>query len=190
MKTAKTIQLEVMAALDDQINPNVANIGVSVKNGVVVLDGNVSCYSQKISAGQAVWRISGVRALVDQLIVIPSSQIKSTDAIIAEHILETLDYLNVEKEGHIRLKVVQGRVSVDGIVKSDLEKQRIISAIWILPYINDVIDTLAVKPDLLNEDLPDIIILRGAPDLSARFRTFIWRIVHIFNQTKIRSNVS
>jgi osmotically-inducible protein OsmY len=145
MKTAKTIQKEVMAALDAEANLDIANIGVCVNEGVVTLGGRVTSYSQKITAQQAVWHVPGVRALVDQLDVILPFEEKLTDAIIAEKILQTLDSFSSITNYHLRLKVEQGRALLKGEVNSEAEKQKAISSVWNLPFVKDIIDMIAVR---------------------------------------------
>jgi len=150
MKTARTIQKEVMAALDAEANLDIANIGVSVNLGVVTLGGRVNSYSQKITAQQAVWHVPGVRALVDQLDVILPFEEKLTDAIIAEKILQTLDNLSAIANYHLRLGVDHGKAWLKGEVDTEDEKQKAISSVWNLPYVKDIIDMIAVKTYVTN----------------------------------------
>lgn len=145
MKTARTIQKEVMAAIDAEATLDIANIGVSVCESVVTLSGRLNSYSQKITAQQAVWHVPGVRALVDQLDVILPFEEKLTDAIIAEKILQTLDGLSAITNYHLRLNVEQGRAMLKGEVDSDYQKQKAISSVWNLPYVKDIIDMIAVR---------------------------------------------
>jgi osmotically-inducible protein OsmY len=150
MKTARTIQKEVMAALEAEANLDIANIGVCVNQGVVTLGGRVTSYSQKITAEQAVWHVPGVRALVDQLDVILPFEEKLTDAIIAEKILETLDSFSSITNYHLRLYVEHGRAQLKGEVDSEYEKQKAISSVWNLPYVKDIIDMIAVRTGVAN----------------------------------------
>ncbi|MGY3211568.1 BON domain-containing protein [Mucilaginibacter sp. HD30] len=145
MKTGRTIQKEVMAALDAEPNLDIANIGVSVNQGVVTLSGRVTSYSQKITAQQAVWHVPGVRAFVDQLDLILPFEEKFTDAIIAEKILQTLDSFSTITNYHLRLNVDQGRAQLKGEVDSEDEKQKAINSVWNLPYVKDIIDMIAVR---------------------------------------------
>jgi osmotically-inducible protein OsmY len=145
MKTARTIQKEVMAAIDAEVTLDIADIGVSVNQSVVTLSGRLNSYSQKITAQQAVWHVPGVRALVDQLDVILPFEEKLTDGIIAEKILQTLDGLSAITNYHLRLNVEQGRAMLKGEVDNDYEKQKAISSVWNLPYVKDIIDMIAVR---------------------------------------------
>ena len=145
MKTARTIQKEVMAAIDAEANLDIANIGVSVNQSVVTLAGCVTSYSQKITAQQAVWHVPGVRALVDQIDVILPSEERLTDTIIAEKILQTLDSLSAITNYHLRLNVDHGRALLKGEVDSEYEKQKAISCVWNLPFVKDIIDMIAVR---------------------------------------------
>ncbi len=63
--------LELKKNVESELNwePSVhaAEIGVAVKDGVVTLTGRVQSYWEKLAAERAAERVSGVRAVVDEL---------------------------------------------------------------------------------------------------------------------------
>ena len=67
MKTDSQLQRDVIDELTSDPRVGNAEIGVSVKDGVVTLTGFVDTYARKIAAEQAVERLGGVRAVAEDL---------------------------------------------------------------------------------------------------------------------------
>jgi osmotically-inducible protein OsmY len=67
MRTDLEIQQDVMIELKWQPFLQAANIGVSVKDGIVTLSGTVDTYSQKVAAERAVKKVAGVRAVAEEI---------------------------------------------------------------------------------------------------------------------------
>ena len=90
MKTDIQIQKDVMEELKWDPSLNAAEIGVTVKNGIVTLSGQVNSYAKKMAAEKDVKKISGVKAVAEdiQLRVFPSFQ--KSDSVIAEAVLNAL----------------------------------------------------------------------------------------------------
>ena len=67
MKTDLEIQKDVVEQLKWEPFLNAAQIGVSVKNGIVTLSGQVDAYSKKILAEKAAKKVAGVKAIAEEL---------------------------------------------------------------------------------------------------------------------------
>ncbi|MFZ1031343.1 MAG: BON domain-containing protein, partial [Candidatus Acidiferrales bacterium] len=91
-----------------------AEIGVSVKEGVVTLNGQVKSYSEKWSAERAVSRIAGVRAIVNELEVHLPSSSERTDEDIAKAAVAALDGYIMVPAKRINVKVSNGWVKLEG----------------------------------------------------------------------------
>jgi BON domain-containing protein len=62
-----TIKRDVEAELQWEPSINAAAIGVAVKDGIVTLTGQVSTYAEKMAAGRAAARVTGVQAVANDL---------------------------------------------------------------------------------------------------------------------------
>jgi len=84
------IQKDVLAELkwDAQVQPN--EIGVAVKDGVVTLTGWVDSYLKKWAAEDAAHRVSGVRAVANEIEVKLATE--RTDADIAAAAVRALEW--------------------------------------------------------------------------------------------------
>src|SRR5690242_7333621 len=90
MKTDFQLQQDVMDELRWEPRVDHANIGVTAKDGVVTLAGFVPDYAQKLAAEAAARRVAGVRAIAEEIQVRFAVDPKTTDAEIAQRILDRL----------------------------------------------------------------------------------------------------
>ncbi|MDH5826947.1 BON domain-containing protein [Sphingobacterium faecium] len=79
MKTDTALQLDVQKAILWEPLLDEAEIGVTVKNGVVTLSGYVDNYVKKLEAENATKRVIGVRALAENIKVKFASSFSRTD---------------------------------------------------------------------------------------------------------------
>ena len=121
MKTDAELQRDIIAELAWNPAANAADIGVEAKGGVVTLAGTVGSLSEKWEAEQAAQRVSGVKALaVEIVVVLPAATVQSDAelALKADHALKWCVYLphpiTVTAEG--------GRITLRG--EMDWEHER------------------------------------------------------------------
>lgn len=92
MKTDNQIQKDVLDELKWEPLLNAAEIGVAVKEGIVTLSGEVDSYSKKLAAEHAAKRISGVRAIAEDIQVGLAPVYRKTDAEIAAAVVNALKW--------------------------------------------------------------------------------------------------
>jgi len=90
MKSDIEIQKDVIEQLKWEPFLNASQIGVAVKNGIVTLSGQVDTYSKKILAEKTVKKVSGVKAIAEDIQVGISPSYKKTDTEIAEAVVNAL----------------------------------------------------------------------------------------------------
>ena len=83
MQSDTALQTSVLEELKWEPGVNAADIGATVKDGVVTLEGTVDSYAEKWAAERAVKRLPGVKALAVELEVKLPGDSKRTDADIA-----------------------------------------------------------------------------------------------------------
>jgi len=87
MKTNETLQADVQKTIKWEPLLNTAEIGVTAKNGVVTLSGMVDSYAKKVEAENAAKRVSGVKAVAEEIEVSYGNSFKKNDIEIATEIL-------------------------------------------------------------------------------------------------------
>jgi osmotically-inducible protein OsmY len=115
------IQRDVLAELkwDARVRPN--EIGVAVKNGVVMLTGWVDSYIKKWAAEEAAHRVRGVKAVANDIEVRLSSADERTDTDIAAAAVRMLECTAFVPK--IDVTVSNGWVTLKGEVEWQYQKE-------------------------------------------------------------------
>jgi osmotically-inducible protein OsmY len=116
MKTDSQLQIDVMEELRWEPGVDNERIGVSVANGIVTLSGIIRSYAEKLLAEKTVRRVSGVRAVAEELEVRYDWQPKTSDAEIAKRIADILEWDPMMPRG-IEVVVEDGVVRLKGNVE-------------------------------------------------------------------------
>lgn len=149
MKTNEELQKEVQNAIKWEPQLHAAEIGVTVKNGVVTLLGTVDGYYKKIEAEKAAKSVVGVEAVVEEIDV-RYSKLTKTDQDIANDVLKALlDSWSVPNE-KIKIKVEKGWITLDGELVWNYQKDAAHKAIAYLPGVKGVINNIKIKAELKN----------------------------------------
>jgi len=146
MKSDLQIQKDVMEEIKWEPFLKSSEIGVAVKNGVVTLSGQVDAYSKKLAAEKAAKKVSGVKAVAEDIQVGVSPSFRKTDAEIAEAVLNALKWHSAVQEEKIKIKVEDGYVRLDGEVDWAYQRNSAQSAIENLTDVKSVLNLITVKP--------------------------------------------
>ncbi|MDE3212658.1 MAG: BON domain-containing protein [Bacteroidota bacterium] len=153
MKSDIQIQEDVMEQLKWEPFLKSSEIGVTVKDGIVTLSGQVDSYAKKLSAENAARKIAGVRAIAEDIeISVYPSHIR-TDSEIAASVLDALHGHMMIPEGVIKVKVENGVVRLDGEVEWEYQKVQAKYAIQNLPGIRYVLNFVKVKPKVSTTEI-------------------------------------
>jgi osmotically-inducible protein OsmY len=113
-KTDEVIQQDVLdeLAFDDEVK--VTDVGVEVDDGVITLTGTVETFAMRQAAERAAFRVEGVRAVANDVVVKVPGAGAPTDTELAKAIADRLER-NVEvPENHIEVRVEDGSVILRG----------------------------------------------------------------------------
>jgi osmotically-inducible protein OsmY len=118
-------------------------IEVSTKDGIVFLDNTVLNLTQKRLAEVLAWWVPGTRDVINELEVSPPEEDNDdeiTDAL--RIILEKDPFLNA---GQIQIQIKKGIVTLEGLVKTEGQKQMAENDAWYLFGVDKVINHLSVR---------------------------------------------
>lgn len=158
MKTDIQIQEDVIEQLQWEPAIDAAEIGVGVRNGVVTLSGKVDTYLKKILAEKAARKVSGVKAVAEDIQVGPLPGYQRTDTEIAEAVVNALKWNSNVPDEKIRIKVDAGVVTLDGEVKFDFQRVAARDAVEKLYGVVRVNNFISVIPKATQEDVEDKIM--------------------------------
>ena len=153
MKSDIQIQKDVMDQLKWEPFLNSSEIGVAVKNGIVTLSGQVDSYSKKLTAENSAKKVSGVKAIAEEIQIGVSPAYKKNDAEIAEAILNALRWHTAVQEEKIKVKVENGNVRLEGEVEWEYQRNNAKVAIENLTGVRSVINAIIVKAKITTTDI-------------------------------------
>jgi osmotically-inducible protein OsmY len=153
MKSDLEIQKDVIEQLKWEPFLNAAQIGVSVKNSIVTLSGQVDAYSKKILAEKTVKKVSGVKAIAEDLQVGISPAYKKTDTEIAEAVINAIKWHTMIPEEKIKISVEDGNVKLEGDVEWEYQRNQAKTSVENLVGVKFVTNLIAVKPKITPYEL-------------------------------------
>jgi osmotically-inducible protein OsmY len=144
--------LELRKAVESELNfepsINAAEIGVAAKDGIITLSGNVPSYWEKMAAERAAARVSGVKAVVNEVEVHLPGSSERTDEDIARAALNALQWNVLIPLDRIKVKVSKGWVTLEGMVDWQFQKTAAEKAVRKLIGVKGVIDLIELKPSV------------------------------------------
>jgi len=151
--TDEEIQRDVLDELkwDMRVRPN--EVGVSVKDGIITLTGQVDSYMKKLAAENAAHRVHGVKAVVNDLEVRLPGAAERTDTDLAAAVVNALRWDAGIPAGKLDVTVSQGWVTLKGEVEHGFQKRDAERAIRYLSGIRGITNLIAVKPSVSPVDL-------------------------------------
>jgi osmotically-inducible protein OsmY len=117
-----------------------------VDNGVVTLSGHVKSYAQKISAERAVKGIKGVRAVAEEIQVRLEKGAGTADDTIATRALNIIHWSADVPDGDIKVIVQNGRITLEGEVDWQYQKEAAERAVRKLSGVVGVDNRLTLVP--------------------------------------------
>lgn len=153
MKSDADIKRDVEAEL--QWNPEIdqTDIAIKVNAGVVALSGFVHTFYEKHLAERAVKRISGVKAVANDIEVRLIHAASLTDPEIAREALASLQRELGSAADTITPAVEHGYVTLEGSVAWHYQRERAASTVARIKGVKAVTNTLQVLPTIATDDI-------------------------------------
>jgi osmotically-inducible protein OsmY len=157
MKTDAELQQDVMNELKWEPTIKAAEIGVGVKDGVVTLSGYVDSYVKKWVAERAAARVSGVRAVAEEIQVRLPGSLKRSDEDIAGAVANVLEWNVLVPHDRVKVQVQDGLVTLSGEVDWWYQKNAAEEAVRYLMGVVLFNNQITVKPTVKPLDVKDKI---------------------------------
>jgi osmotically-inducible protein OsmY len=147
MKNNEQLQKDVQDAIKWQPLLNAAEIGVTVKDGIVSLTGVVDSYSKKSEAECAAKNTAGVTAVIEKIEVkVPNSWIKNNTEI-ANEVLKALKNRWDLPQDKVKVKVEAGWITLTGELNWNYQKEAARDAIKDLMGVTGVTNNITIKSE-------------------------------------------
>jgi osmotically-inducible protein OsmY len=157
MKSDREIQLDVLDELRWEPSVNAADIGVTVKDGIVTLEGTVDSFPEKWAAEKAVRRLPSVKGLAVELDVKLPGLSERTDADIARAAETALDWDVSVPGDRIKVTVEKGFLTLEGEVDWQFQKSAAEQAVQHLARVKGVWNHITIKPKVAPTDVKEKI---------------------------------
>lgn len=146
MRTSAEVQRDVMEELEFDPSLDAAAIGVAVEDGVVTLSGHVPSYPDRISAERAAKRVSGVRAVANEVRVELGLGAVRDDTAIAQAAVNALASSLWVPAGAVKVTVDAGWLTLEGELLWKYQKDRAWQAVAHLAGVRGVSNLIRLKP--------------------------------------------
>jgi osmotically-inducible protein OsmY len=167
------LQHDVQEELEWEPSVDASHIGVAATQpGVVTLTGTVVTYAEKVSAERVAKRVSGVRAVANDIEARPIGSMKRTDTDIAQAVLRALEWDIAVPHEKIKARVDNGWVTLEGEVALQFQRAAAENALRRLSGVRGVTNQirLQVRPSVQPAEVKDRIeaALRRSAEIDAQ----------------------
>jgi osmotically-inducible protein OsmY len=146
MKTDLELKKDILAELAYEPSINAADIGVSVKQGGVLLNGSVSSYAAKLAAAHAAKRVAGVKGVADEIAVHLPDSSRRTDDEIAAAASKSIDWDTTVPAGAVTVMVRDGWLTLKGVVEWAHQKNAAEEAVQHLTGVKGINNLIIIRP--------------------------------------------
>lgn len=145
MYTDQDMQKDITAELRWDSSLRDDDIAVGVREGIVTLGGFVDSLADKGKAERVAARVKGVRAVVNEIEVKLPSWSQRADPDIARAVLDALKWNIAVPHEHIRVKVEDGWVTLEGEVPWYHQKEAAERSVRFLTGVRGVLNLVTLK---------------------------------------------
>jgi osmotically-inducible protein OsmY len=153
MRKDAELQTDVLDELHWDPNVDATQIGVTVKDGIVTLTGQVAVSAEKFEAERVAKRMHGVRAVVNDVEVQVSGPHRGTDAELAAAALDTLESSLGVAEEKVQLTVRDGWITLEGMLDAQNQKEAADQAVRKLAGARGVTNLIIIKRSACAADI-------------------------------------
>jgi osmotically-inducible protein OsmY len=147
MKNNEVLQKDVQDAIKWQPLLNAAEIGVTVKDGIVSLTGVVDSYAKKSEAESAAKNVAGVTAVIEKIEVKVHSSWTKNNTEIAADVLKALKTRWDLPQDKVKVVVDAGWITLSGELSWNFQKEAAKDAIKHIMGVTGVTNNITIKSE-------------------------------------------
>lgn len=148
MQTDHKLQLTVLEHLDYDPSVNASHIGVTVREGIVVLTGHVPSLGEKRAAEAVAGLVQGVKAVVNEIAIDWPGKCLTLDEVIAERVHARLSTNRSVPIERIHAIVEDGIVTLRGDVDWHYQREAVENDLHPLEGIRELHNEIKIKPPI------------------------------------------
>jgi osmotically-inducible protein OsmY len=144
-KSDADLQLDVEEELRWDPSIHAEQVGVSVKNGVVELDGHVDSLWEKWAAERAAMRVAKVKSVASEINVEPPPSAVRTDEDIAHAASNHIEWNSLVPKT-VKVQVTEGVVTLQGTVEWQYQKKEAEQGLLRLTGVKSILNRITLNP--------------------------------------------
>lgn len=145
MKSNEKLQSDVQDALKWEPLISAAEIGVTVKDGIVTLTGTVNSYLKKLEAEDAAKNVAGVKAVVEKIQVDFNGLGSKKDSEIATDIISAFRWNMEIPNDVVKVKVEDGWVTLEGDLNWNFQKISAATSVRFIPGVKGITNHITIR---------------------------------------------
>ncbi len=157
MKTDRQLHQDITDELGYEPSLDEREVGIGTKDGVVTLTGRVRSYPEKLAAVRATERVTGVKAVANEIEVRPQGLFERSDVDIAEAAIKALAWQTLVPKDQVKTRVEKGWITLDGEVEWQYQKAAAEDAVRNLYGVRGITNFVSVKPKVQPTDVKEKI---------------------------------
>jgi hypothetical protein len=159
---------------------------VTARDGVVTLTGHVSSYAEKHAAEQAAGRVSGVKAIADELEIRYLYAVGHGDEDIAKQALNVLSWDLAVPKDKVKIKIEKGWITLSGDVDWYYQKNAAESDVRKLLGVMGVSNQIVIKPSVQASDVQKKSRLHSNGMPTLKLQKLLWQPMAARSRSAVR----
>lgn len=152
MKTDTQLRSDVMEELSWAPAVTSGDIRVAAQDGVVTLSGTVPHYAEKMAAERVTQRVTGVKAIAEELEVNLDGIYKRSDSEVAAAVVNSLGW-HVSIPDSVQAKVENGWVTLSGHAEWEFQRRAAGDAVRHMFGVKSVSNDIDLRPNVQSSDV-------------------------------------
>ena len=188
MSTDAQLKTAVMEALEWEPTVTAEDITVVAENGIVTLSGSVPYFVEKCSAERATQHVTGVKAIVEQLVVNISGMHQRTDLDLAKAVVDTLSW-NVWVPDEVVATIADGWVTLTGEISLSYQRNAAGDCLKHLIGVKGILNLITLKTNVPTAPITHAIetVLKRNAEIDAEHITVVSEGSKVTLTGKVRS---
>lgn len=147
MKNNVELQADVQNAIKWEPLLSAAEVGVTAKDGVVTLTGDVDSFAKKLEAENAAKRVIGVKVLIENIEVKFANSWSKTDAEIAKEVLIAFRSNSSIPDDKVKVTVEDGWLTLEGTLPWNYQREAAKNALHYLDGVKGLTNNIKIKSE-------------------------------------------
>lgn len=175
MRTNTKLQKAVLAELEWDPRLDASNVGVATVDGIVTLTGQVKTYPERVSAEEAVKRVSGAKGVANDIKVSLPGSLQLSDTQLAQDAIQALERDVMVPHDRVTVRVSEGWLTLEGELEWEYQRNAAERAVHNLRGLRGCINDIALKPKVTASQVKERIeqALRRRVELDTRQLTVL-----------------